>query len=164
MQVSSSALSSPLPLSSHSANVYTNSSLRSSLAALEALVNFLPSAKTPQHVKGVALHIIKKGTEYLKKWEHKKDVNTDDLIDLVAKLILKVNPGHLRSTAWALTYYDVRGGSGEGMYASAVLSSAVEYLKNGDHGNNNSVGSYEEVSYATHTLTRLPRRKHEHIN
>ena len=108
-----------------------------------ALINFLPSSLSPHHAKACALEIIRRGSEYLKKWEAKVDANTDDLIELVSSLILRVNPTHLRSTVWAVTYYDVRGGSGECVYALAVLSSAVEYLKN-NSGEGRAGGSYDE--------------------
>ena len=138
-------MNTPLSISYHARNSKYDDKAHDE-ATLESLLNFLPSSTSPHHAKACALEIIQRGSAYLKKWEKKVDPNTDDLIELVSKFILRVNPTHLRSTVWAVSYYDVRGGSGERVYALAVLSSAVEYLKStqGAGGEGRATGSYDE--------------------
>lgn len=80
------------------------------LCVIESLINFLPLSSTPQHIKIIALEIIKRSTRFLNEFENVKDVCTDDLIGFLSTVIRRVNPGHLRSAGWAVGYYDVRGG------------------------------------------------------
>ncbi|GMI05845.1 hypothetical protein TrLO_g365 [Triparma laevis f. longispina] len=79
------------------------------LCVIESLINFLPLSSTPQHIKIIALEIIKRSTRFLNEFENVKDVCTDDLIGFLSTVIRRVNPEHLRSAGWAVGYYDVRG-------------------------------------------------------